>query len=136
MRFFRPVIGVIIGYAAMVVLITLVQESWFHGVDFYESSNVELAVAGLFTCLSAAVGGAVGTAVAGATTRFVAWILSAAVGAETTTLILTGGVTGPLWFDVMAGGSLVVGIFAGAILFLRWKSASGVRTRAPQPDGV
>ena len=119
-----------------VILITLVQESWFGGVDFYESSNVELGVAGLFTCLSAVVGGAVGTAVAGVATRVVAWILSAAVGAETTTLISTGEVTGPLWFDVIAGASLVAGVFAGAIVFLRWKERGGVSTVSAQPDAA
>ncbi len=136
MAILRGVFGVVAGYAVMVVLITLVQETWFGGVDFYESSKVELGVAGLFTCLSAVVGGAVGTAVAGVTTRLVAWILSAFVSVETTTLIVSGEAGGPLWFDIMAGGSLIVGIFAGVILFLRWKRTSGGATSAPQPDAA
>lgn len=136
MAILRGVFGVVAGYAVMVVLITLVQETWFGGVDFYESSKVELGVAGLFTCLSAVVGGAVGTAVAGVTTRLVAWILSAFVSVETTTLIVSGEAGGPLWFDIMAGGSLIVGIFAGVILFLRWKETSGARPSVPQPDGA
>lgn len=134
MGILRGVIGVIAGYAVMAILITLVQETWFGGVDYYGSSKVELGVAGLFTCLSAVVGGAVGTAIAGVTTRLIGWILSAWVSVETTTLIVTGEAGGPLWFDIMAGGSLIVGILAGVILFLRWKETSGVGTGAPQPD--
>ena len=76
------------------------------------------------------------TAVAGVATRVVAWILSAAVGAEMTTLISTGEVTGPLWFDVIAGASLVAGVFAGAIVFLRWKERGGVSTVSAQPDAA
>jgi hypothetical protein len=56
-RVLRTAIAIVVGYAVMVILITLVQEAWFGGVDYYESSRDELAVAGFFTFLSAVAGG-------------------------------------------------------------------------------
>ena len=49
----RVVLATVLGYAAMVVLITLVQEVLFGGVGYYESPLGELAAAGILTALSA-----------------------------------------------------------------------------------
>ncbi len=35
----RVIVGVVSGYAAMVLLITLVQEVWFGGVGWHQSST-------------------------------------------------------------------------------------------------
>ena len=119
MRLLRIVFGVIVGYAAMAVLITLVQETWLGGVGYYESSLVELGVAGFFTFLSAAVGAAVGTAIAGVRTRAVAATMSVLVVIETTVLTVSGSLSDPLWFDMVASASLIVGILLGGELVRR-----------------
>jgi hypothetical protein len=41
-----------------------------------------------------------------------------AVVVETTVLVVTGRVTGPLWFDLLSAGSLLVAIRVGAEAFL------------------
>jgi hypothetical protein len=112
--------GVICGYAAMVVLITLVQETWFGGVGWGITPVGTLLVAGFFTMLAAAVGAVLATAIARSRRRLPALIMSVLVGIETTTLVLTGRVGGPLWFDVLAALSLVFAILVGAELFLRY----------------
>ena len=124
MKLLRILAGVIAGYAVMVVGITLVQETWFGGVGWYESSLGELAVAGFFTTVSAAIGSAVGTAIAGYPGRIVANVMSLLVVTETTALTLQGTLDGPLWFDVLAAGGLIVGLFAGALLAFRLKHGS------------
>ena len=43
------------------------------------------------------------------------------VGLETTYMILAGRLEGPIWFDVMAGGSLLFGILLGAYTIQRLK---------------
>ena len=48
----RTIAGVAAGYAIMVVLITLVQETWFGGVELRESSLGVLLTAGLLTSSS------------------------------------------------------------------------------------
>jgi hypothetical protein len=97
----------------MVIGITLVQETWFGGVSWYQSSLGELAVAGFFTFLAAVAGGFAGTLVAGGGTRIVGRVMCLLVITETTLLTLNGAFEGPLWFDLVASASLLVGILLG-----------------------
>ena len=126
MKVLRILLGVVAGYAVMVLAITAVQEWWFGGVGWYESSLGELGVAGLFTCLSAALGSAVGTVAAGYPGRVVANVMSLLVITETTTLTIQGRLDGPLWFDLLAAAGLLVGIFAGALFVLRRRASGDV----------
>lgn len=121
MSLLRIVAGVVLGYAVMVLLITAVQEGWFGGVAWGKSPPAELAIAGLFTALSAAVGGIAATAITRRWGRIAAVIMSCLVAVETTVLLATGKLTGPLWFDLTASASLVVAILIGAEAFLRLK---------------
>ncbi len=114
MRYLRLLSGVIAGYGAMALLITLVQERWFGGVGWYQSSMGVLAVAGFFTFLSAVVGGWFGTVVGGGTTSVVGRVMCLLVVTETSVLMLRSTLDGPLWFDVLAAGSLLLGILIGA----------------------
>ena len=107
----------------MVVGITLVQDVWFGGVSYDTSSFSVLFVAGVFTFLSAASGGVLATLVAGKARRIAAVVMSGLVVAETTVLISTGDVAGPLWFDLLASGSLIVGILLGAEIVLRCRAS-------------
>lgn len=120
MRVIRIVLGVVVGYAVMVVLITLVQEAWLGGVSYHESSVSELLLAGIGTFLSAVAGGAAGTAIAGSGTRAVGVGMSVVVVVETTALVATGKIGGPLWFDLGGSASLIVGIVIGTELVRRW----------------
>lgn len=119
-KLLRTVAGVVCGYALMVVLITLVQESWFGGVGWDETPLDTLAIAGFFTCVAAAIGAIVATAIARPTGLVAAGIMSFVVVVETTTLVATGKVAGPLWFDLLAAASLIAAILLGAVLFLRF----------------
>ena len=47
---------------------------------------------------------------------------------ETTVLVATGRVSGPLWFDLMGSGSLMASILVGAEVLLR---AGSARRTAP-----
>ncbi|MDX1396126.1 MAG: hypothetical protein R3195_17225 [Gemmatimonadota bacterium] len=125
MRILRILAGVIAGYATMVLLITLVQEAWFGGVGWYESSPGELTVAGFFTFLSAVAGGLVGTFVAGGRTTVVARVMCLLVVTETVVLTLNGTFDGPLWFDLLASASLLVGIVVGSEVLRRRPARAG-----------
>jgi hypothetical protein len=120
MRHLRLFVGVIAGYGTMVVLITLVQETWFGGVGWNVSPPGVLAVAGTLTFLSAVVGAAVGTWIGGRRTRVVGQVMSLLVVTETTLLTYRGRLDGPLWFDLAAAGSLIAGILIGAAVARRW----------------
>ena len=109
----RSVLAVVVGYAAMVVLITLVQEAWFGGVSFQASSIGVLAIAGIFTFLSAVIGGVICGRVAARRPVLHVLPICLLVIAETIWLVTSGPSTDPLWFEIMAGSSLLVGILAG-----------------------
>lgn len=113
---FRIAAGFVTGYVVMVLLITLVQEVIFGGVSYQESSTGVLVGAGLLTVGCAVVAGWIAATIAGHRPWLVAAIMSLLVAAETTALVITGKVGGPLWFDALAALSLMAGLFAGAWL--------------------
>lgn len=114
-------LATVVGYTLMVVLITLVQEVWFGGVGWGETPLPQLTIAGLLTMLSGFVGAWVGSLIA--RVPLPAWIMAGLVCVETTVLITTGRITGPLWFDLAAAASLVAAILAGGWLW-GWRSGS------------
>jgi len=94
-RFLRTPIAVVVGYALMGGLITLVQETWFGGVGWHETPFGESLVAGFFTCVASAIGAVAATAIA-ANGRIPALIMSGLVVVETTWLVTLGRAHGPL----------------------------------------
>src|SRR5262245_31554755 len=116
--FLRTAAGFVCGYAIMVVLITLVQETWFGGVAYGTTPPVTLALAGFLTCVCGGIGGATAAAI-GANGRIPGALMGAMVVVETTVLIVTGRLAGPLWFDIVSAGSLIVAILVGSEVYLR-----------------
>jgi len=119
------VLGVVVGYALMVVLITLVQEAWFGGVSWQTTPFGDLAIAGIFTMLAAFVGAAVATAIARTNSLLPAIIMALLVSLESTALVLTGKVSGPLWFDVLSALLLILALIGGG-----WAWTSFTQSRA------
>lgn len=114
-------VSLVVGYGTMVILITLVQEGLFGGVSYSSTPLPQLAVAGLLTVGSAVVGGAVAARIFGPPWFPPAGLMCGLVTLETSYLIKTGVLTDPLWFDVSAGISLVVGILVGAYVTRKWQ---------------
>jgi hypothetical protein len=109
-KWFIIILATVIGYGLMVLLITSVQEWIFNGVSYNKSSFAVLAIAGLGTFLSAVAGGWVAFRINSQKTRLSNIIMSALVVAETTWLLLTWKADNPVWFDVLASFSLIIGI--------------------------
>ncbi len=110
-RMLIVLLATVLGYAVMVVLITLVQEAWLGGVAWGESSPADLAAGGIGTMASGFIGAWLASLIARSPTP--SWIMAVLVGVETTALILTGRLGGPLWFDLVAAASLAAAILAG-----------------------
>ncbi len=121
-RFAQLLLAVVAGHATLILTITLVQEGMFGGVRFQTTPLVPLLFAGILTTLCAVAGGMVAARICGKPFFPPAIVMCVLVIAETIYLISTGRLDGPLWFDVMAAGSLVVGILAGALWISRQKS--------------
>ena len=122
----RSIVAVMGGYALMGLLITLVQETWLGGVSYTTSTTGVLLVGGFFTFLSAVVAGAVAGWVAGHHPLYHAAAMCVIVACETTWLITSGRTWDPLWFDLIASGSLVMGLLIGAAALMRRHPAATV----------
>lgn len=125
-RFLKTAIAVVVGYALMVVLITLVQETWLGGVSYSGSTWKTLFLAGLFTFLAAVVGGLTAAWISAG--QAAALVMSGFVVLETALLFSTGKLGGPLWFDVVAAASLIVGILLGAESLIRFRAGGKADT--------
>ena len=80
----------------------------------------------------AVVGGAVAARIYGAPWFPPALCLCGLVVLETSYMILSNRLDGPLWFDVLAAGSLLVGLLFGAYCIQRIQRSGG----APTPVSV
>jgi hypothetical protein len=116
LKWIRIIIAVVIGYSLMGLLITAVQEWIFHGVSYNKSSLPVLAVAGLGTFLSAVTGGWVAFRINAGKTQISNLIMSVLVIIETTWILLTFKAESPMWFDILAALSLILGIMLGCNL--------------------
>jgi hypothetical protein len=123
-------LATVAGYIAMVILITVVQEGIFGGVRYQTTPLLQLLIAGVLTTASAVVGGAVAAWVFGKPWFLAGLGICGLVMLETTYMISTNQLDGPLWFDVMAAGSLVLGILVGVFVVQRLKQ------RAPSAAAV
>jgi len=123
----RGLAAVAAGEASMVILITLVQETLFGGVSFTKSSAGVLLVSGALTFLAAVLGGFVAGWIARGFPMLPALVIAAFIPVETTYLIVSGRTIDPVWFDVMAASSLVVGLLLGAYCHVVFRSGSGSR---------
>lgn len=104
------ILATILGYITMAFLITVVQEWIFGGVSFNKSSLTVLTIAGLGTFLSAVFGGWLAFAINSYATKISNIIMSIFVIVETTWILNTFKAESPLWFDVLAASSLIIGI--------------------------
>jgi hypothetical protein len=121
----RSALSVICGYVALVLLATVVQQFWLGGVSYRSSGNTTLVLAGIFTTLSAVIAGLVTAAIARRRLLVHALPICLAIAVETTVLYRTGRVDGPLWFEALAGASLILGVLLGTWIWQRIARAPG-----------
>lgn len=115
-KWLRIIIATLTGYAVMGLLITSVQEWIFHGVSYNKSSISVLILAGAGTFLSAVIGGWIAFRINSKNTKLSNILMSVLVVVETVWLLKTYKADSPVWFDVLAALSLIIGIFLGCSL--------------------
>jgi hypothetical protein len=121
MKALRSVAAIVIGYAVMIAGAWLGQESVFPGTEYGKSPILELLTVGVLTATLAGTGGAV-TAVLAPSRPFLHLLpMAVLISIETISLYVTGRVRGPLWFELLAGTSLIAGTVIGAWVGLQVK---------------
>ena len=112
----RSIAAPILGYATIVIGALVFQDAIFGRVT-HESSLAAIVIGGGLTAVACVLAGYVVAIVAPKQPIWHAAPLVLWLGIETTLLHLEGN--SPLWFDVMAGGSNIVGVIIGVYIWLR-----------------
>ena len=118
MKAMRSIAAVAIGYAVMIAGAWFGQESVFPGTE-YGSPVLELLTVGVLTSVLAGMGGVVTAILAPSRPYLHLLPMAVLISIETVLLYVTGRVTGPLWFELLAGASLIAGTVIGAWVALQ-----------------
>jgi hypothetical protein len=109
----RIILAAVLGELALILLTTIAQEVLFNGIDYNTSSLFEIFFGGLATFIAAILAGLLTSYIVKGSTMTPHWIISAFIVAEMTYLIASEVLTGPIWFEILSGLSLIVGVLAG-----------------------
>ena len=122
----RSIAAIIVGEVILYAGTWFVQERIFHHVT-YSDSAVTLFGAGLLTPVAAVVAGFAVALIAGTRPYLHLVPMCALIVAETAYLYSRGLVDGPIWFEVSAGLSLIIGALAGAYCWSRFVASRRVQ---------
>ncbi|MEW2922767.1 hypothetical protein AB1A65_14940 [Muricauda sp. ANG21] len=112
-KIFRIVLAIIGGEIALIIFATIAQEVLFNGISYTTSSFSEIVFGGLATFIAAILAGAVARLIIHGKINLVPLGISVLITLEMTYLIVTGKTGDPIWFDILAGGSLIAGVWLG-----------------------
>ena len=112
----RSFLGVAIGYFVIVGGTTLLFGLLPNSGDFAASGYIELAVAGFLVFLCAATAGFLTAKITRKAPFIHAGIIGILIVAETMWIISTGSGNAPVWFDILGGLNLLLGILFGTYL--------------------
>lgn len=112
-KIFRIVLAIIGGEIALIIFATMAQEVLFNGISYTTSSFSEIVFGGLATFIAAILAGVVARLIIHGKINLVPWGISVLIILEMTYLIITGKTGDPIWFDILAGGSLIAGVWLG-----------------------
>ena len=111
-KIFFCFLGIVLGEITLILCTTIAQEVIFNGVSYYSTTPV-IIFGGFLTFLAAIIAGYVARLVGKRYAIIIPSIISTLIIMETAFLIFSGVTQGPVWFDVIAGFSLVLGIWIG-----------------------
>lgn len=112
----RIILAILVGEIALALFTTIAQEVVFDGISFSSSPLSHLIIGGLLTVLAAVLAGVVARLISKNYYPVVPAIISLFIILETIWLITQVKTGDPVWFDIIAGLSLVGGIWGGYVL--------------------
>lgn len=112
------ILAVIAGYTLMVSGLYVSQDVAFGEIIIGKTKIWQLVIAGLGAIFSAFAGGFVAGRLAPIKDRTPQVILTFGIFVETTAHYLEGSFINPLWFDMIAGLILIIGVFCGGHYYL------------------
>ena len=106
-------LAIILGFASLTLFTAIAQEVIYDGISLTNSPLPTLIIGGGLTVLSAVLAGCVARLIYSPYKIIVPGIISLLIVADTTNLIFNNLTIDPAWFDILAGGSLIIGIWVG-----------------------
>ncbi|GAB5401076.1 MAG: hypothetical protein Aureis2KO_26610 [Aureisphaera sp.] len=110
---FTIVLAIIGGEIALILFATLAQEVLFNGIRYTTATNLELLFGGMATFVAAMLAGMVARLISKKYNFAVPLGISLLITAETSYLISVNFTNDPIWFDIMGGFSLILGVWLG-----------------------
>ncbi|MFZ1806084.1 MAG: hypothetical protein WAU36_02625 [Cyclobacteriaceae bacterium] len=112
----KTVLAIVLGEIALVLLTTVAQEVIYDGISYRSSSLPDIIIGGMLTVLAAVLAGVVASFIGGKENHRPHGFISLLIIMEMTYLISSGLTKDPLWFDILAGLSLVAGVWIGFLI--------------------
>ena len=109
----KSIAAIILGYAVIFVFALVFQDLLFGGISYPESPLHHIAIGSLFTAIGGYFGGFLLAITARDRPMIPAFILAGIVIGERAYLHVSGGLTFPLWFDVLASFAVAIGVLLG-----------------------
>jgi len=107
------ILAIILGFASLTLFTAIAQEIIFDGISFTNSPLPTLIIGGGLSVLSAVLAGCIARLVYSPYKIIVPVIISLFIVADTTNLIVNDITVDPVWFDLAAGISLIIGVWFG-----------------------
>jgi hypothetical protein len=111
-KILRITLSIIIGEVALVLATTLAQEVLFDGIGL-SSPPSELLFGGVATFVAAIIAGIAARFSLNQQSFIIPISMSILIATEMTYLILANRTNDPVWFDILAGSSLIIGVWIG-----------------------
>lgn len=112
LKIFKTLLAIIIGELVLVLATTFAQEVLFDGIGL-TSPLPELLLGGLATFVAAILAGFAARIIMKEPIKMVAIVISILIATETSYLTIADKTADPVWFDILAGISLIVGVWIG-----------------------
>ncbi|NND32001.1 MAG: hypothetical protein HKN76_05370 [Saprospiraceae bacterium] len=119
--FLKWVLAILVGEIALVFFTTIAQEVLYNGISYRTSSTFELIGGGAATFIASVLAGFVASLVLSGK-KLIPLVISILIAAETTALVVLNKTSDPLWFDFLAGGTLILGVWLGYLWGTRRRS--------------
>ena len=109
-------LAVVAGYAVMILGLLLTQDLSLGRVEFGITPMWKIPLVGIGALASAALGGWVAFLISKSKKLIPQIIMAGLTVVETTALLMEGALTNPLWFELLAELTLIVGIIGAGYL--------------------
>lgn len=120
------ILASVLGEIAFILLTTISQEVLYDGISFATSSNLDIIFGGFATFIAAVIAGIIAAAIVKASTYIPHTIISILILVEMAYLMNSGKLANPIWFDILSGLSLIMGIWLGYFIVKKHLKSRGI----------